>query len=265
MKYNKINIYNKHYSNNRINPDRPEWFDYEKTFLNLLNTINYNLCKLTVVFEKEEDFPNHFIKKYQKSFDFRVKFIDSSRDKWINKTSEDANWCRGIAAMCELIKNDNLPSDELIYTLDDDYLHTLYWSEIALDFINNYLSDNENACVCLYDHFDKYLFTQKSGTIDPWGTDLGMYENLLSKIRVSSYCHWRSVPNCVGSMIFPVNMFNRDFDPYWKMGYSDGSMSDILSKKYGTTYWTPIPSLSTHCVNPFIAPFKNWNQLINKI
>lgn len=265
MKYKKINIYNKHYSNNRINPDRPEWFDYEKTFVNLLKRINYDLCNLTVVFEKESDLPNHFINKYKNHFNFKLKFIDTTREKWLGKTSEDANWCRGISAMAEVIKHDNLPSDELIYTLDDDYLHVPYWSEIALDFINNYLPNNENAGVCLYDHFDKYLFTQKKGSIDQFGTDFGMYESLVSKIRISSYCHWRSVPNCVGSMIFPVNLFNRDFDPYWKTGYSDGSMCAILGEKYETTYWTPIRSLATHCVNPFVAPFINWSNLINEI
>jgi hypothetical protein len=265
MKYKKINIYNKHYSNNRINPDRPEWFDYEKTFVNLLKTINYDLCNLTVVFEKESDLPNHFINKYKNHFNFKLKFIDTTREKWLGKTSEDANWCRGISAMAEVIKNDNLPSEELIYTLDDDYLHVPYWSEITLNFINNYLTNNDNACVCLYDHFDKYLFTQKKGSIDQWGTDFGMYESLVSKIRISSYCHWRSVPNCVGSMIFPVSIFNRDFDPYWKTGYSDGSMCAILAQKYETTYWTPIRSLATHCVNPFVAPFINWQNLINEI
>ena len=55
MKYNKINIYNRHFSRNKINPLRPAWFDYEKTFVNLLNTTNFDICKLTVIFEKEED------------------------------------------------------------------------------------------------------------------------------------------------------------------------------------------------------------------
>jgi hypothetical protein len=262
MKYNKINIYNKHYSLNRVNPDRPPWFNYEKIFVNLLKTTNFDICNLTVLFEHKNHYDNHFIKKYENQYPFTVEFIDTTKDKWIGRTSEDANWCRGVAAIAEVIKSKNLPSDELIYLLDDDYLHTPYWSEIALDFINNYLND-ENACVCLYDHFDKYLFTQKAGTIDPWGTDLGMYEKLTSKIRVSNYCHWRSVPNCVGSMILPVNLFNRDFDPYWKMGYSDGSMCGILAKQYGTKYWTPIRSLSTHCVYPFIAPFIDWEKIIN--
>ena len=65
MKYNKINIYNRHFSRNKINPLRPKWFDYEKTFVNLLNTTNFDICNLTVVFEKEEDYNSYFIKKYE--------------------------------------------------------------------------------------------------------------------------------------------------------------------------------------------------------
>jgi len=262
MKYNKINIYNRHFSRNKINPLRPKWFDYEKTFVNLLNTTNFDLCNLTVIFEKEEDYNSYFIKKYEGQKPFKVKFINTERDRWVNKTSEDIAWSRSIAAAAEVIHNDNLPTNELVYISDDDFLHVPYWSEVMKDYIENFIPD-ENFWVCPCDYGDKYYFIDEKQTIDQYGTNLGMYANLTSKIRVSNYCHWRSVPNCLTSSMMPVNTFNRDFDPYWKTGYSDGSLCNELKQKYGTQFWTPIRSLSCHVVHPFMPPFINWEKINN--
>lgn len=262
MKYQKINIYNRHFSKNKINPLRPQWFNYEKTFVNLLKTTNFNLCNLTIIFEKEEDYDTFFIKKYESQYTFKVKFIDTTREKWLGKTSEDENWSRGIAAGTRIIKEDNLPENELIYLLDDDYLHTPYWSEIVLDYANNFLK-TDNFWICPCDYGDKYYFIDENSTIDQWGTNLGMYKDLTSKIRLSHYCHWRSVPNVLGSSIMPVTLFNRDYESYWKMGYSDASLCGILKEKYNTEYWTPIRSLSCHVVHPFLSPFIDWEKLSN--
>jgi hypothetical protein len=262
MKYNKINIYNRHFSRNKINPLRPEWFDYEKTFVNLLSTTNFDICNLTVIFEKEEDYDSYFIKKYEGQRPFKIKFINTERDQWLNKTNEDIAWSRSIAAAAKVIHNDNLPTNELIYISDDDFLHVPFWSEVIKDYIENFITD-ENFWICPCDYGDKYYFIDENEIIDEWGTNLGMYKNLTSKIRVSNYCHWRSVPNCLTSSMMPVNTFNRDFDPYWKTGYSDGSLCHALKEKYNTQFWSPIKSLSCHVVNPFMPPFINWEKIIN--
>jgi hypothetical protein len=262
LTYNKINIYNRHYSNNRINPDRPKWFNYEKTFVNLLKTTNFNLCNLNIIFEKEEDYDSFFIKKYENQYPFKVRFIDTTREKWLGRTFEDANWSRGIAAATRIINDDKLPENELVYLLDDDYLHVPYWSEVTLDYVNNFLQ-TDNFWICLCDYGDKYYFIDEKETIDPWGTNLGMYKNLTSKIRLSNYCHWRSVPSVLGSSMMPVKIFNRDFESYWKMGYSDGALCGILNKQYGTEFWTPIKSLNCHVIHPFMAPFIDWERMTN--
>ena len=262
MKYNKINIYNRHFSQNRINPLRPEWFDYEQTFVNLLATTDFDRCRLTVVFEREEDYDSYFIKKYEDYAEFDVKFIDTSRDKWLNLTNEDIAWSRSIAAAAEVINNDHLPSDELIYIVDDDFLHVPQWTMIVEDYIEHFF-DNENFWICLCDYGDKYYFIDNKHTIDQYGTDLGMYASLKSKLRISHYCHWRSVPNCLTSSMVPVNTFNRDFDPYWKTGYSDGSLCSKIKEQYGTEFWTPIKSLSCHTAHPFLPPFIDWETLSN--
>lgn len=262
--FSKIHIYTRHFSRNKKHPQRPDWFNYDKCFGNLLATTNFDFCDLTVIFEKEEDYINYFVKKYENSRPFKIKFIDTTKEKWTGKTNEDIAWCRSIAAAAEVIEKDNLSENNLIYISDDDFLHLPFWGEICLDYINNFLkSDNWWVCPC--DYGDKYYFTDETHYIDQWGTDQGMYADLASKIRASNYRHWRQVPNCMTSSIIPVKIFNRDYLNYWSKGYSDCSLNAEIGKKYGTKFWTPIPSLSCHVIDPFCPPTINWPEIQEKI
>lgn len=261
----KIHIYNRHYTRNKTHPQRTEWFDYEKTFGNLLATTNFDLCNLTVIFEREEDYDSYFVKKYEGIKPFKIKFIDTSKEKWIGKTNEDAGWSRGIAAATQVIYKDNLPKEDLLYMVDDDYIHTPYWVEKSLDYINNFI-EGDNFALCPCDCADKYYFIDKKHTIDRYGTDLGMYSDLLSKIRVSNHCYWREVINCLlFSSIMPVTTFYRDYEEYWSRGWSDCAMCGELKKKYNMEFWTPMSSISCHSIDPFCPPFINWKSVMENI
>lgn len=265
MNFNKIHLYTRHFTKNKIHPQRPPWFSYEKTFGNLLATTNFDLCDLTVIFEREEDYDSYFVKKYEGLKPFKVKFIDTSAEKWENKTKEVLPWARSIAAAAEVIKGDNHPEDDLIAIFDDDFITLPHWGEMSLDYINNFLPKDGNWWVCTCDYGDKYYFVDEKHTIDQYGTDQGMYAELQSKIRTSNHCYWRQVPNCLTSSIIPVKTFNRDFESYWKVGYSDCSLCDEIGKKYNTKFWTPMPSLSCHAIWPFYPPFINWPEIQEKI
>lgn len=248
------------FSRNRVNPDRPSWFDYEKIFRNLLVTMDSNCCNLTVCFEKEEDYNNHFIKNYIGVKDFKVEFIKTPVQR---KIFLNESWSHSLAAASEIIDRDirenKIEINDLIYILEDDYLHHPFWVPMVLDFFNNTASQliYDNDIVCLYDHFDKYLFVNPVRS-DHWG----MYADLKSQIIVSNYRHWRQVPNCGLSMIMSRNIWVRDKD-MWLEGYSDCEIGHQVTSKYKTRIWTPMPALNTHCVNPFVAPLIDWEKVIN--
>lgn len=262
-KYNKIHIYLRQFSGLRNNPDRPDWFTPEKIFKNLLQTINWNICSLTVCFEKKEHFNSHFIQKYLND-KFKVEFIDTKNIK--RKTLFDEPWSHSVAATSEVIlkdvENEIIKENDLIYVLEEDYAHIPYWSDITLDFFNTSLPKNDY--VCLYDHNDKYIFNQSDDIIEKYRLEnhWKMYRNLQSKIVVSNYRHWRSLPNCGLSMIMTKDLFLRDKE-FWLGGYSDCEIGHQLLTKYGTNFWTPIPSISTHAINPFVAPMIDWDKIIN--
>lgn len=264
-KYNKIQIYLRQFSGLRNNPDRPDWFNTEKVFVNLLNTINQS-CSLTVCFEREEDFNSHFISKYynKNGNTFKLVFISTK-----NKTREifsEESWSHSVAATSEVIlqdiQNGVIADDCLIYILEEDYLHLPYWPQITLDLFNNFISNNDY--VCLYDHNDKYIFRQTESTINNYNLEKhwGMYRDLKSEIIVSNARHWRNLPNCGLSMIMSKSLFLRDQE-VWIKGYSDCEIGYQLLTKHKTNFWTPMPSVSTHCINPFLAPLVDWKKVIN--
>ena len=121
------------------------------------------------------------------------------------------------------------------------------------EFCNIYLS--------LYDHLDKYIFLLDKKQIesnkleDHWG----MYRNLQSRIILSNYCHWREVPLICSSWIMPKELFDRDYD-LLSIGMSDNTFCGKISEKHQAKFLSPIPSISTHCQFPFIAPFINWEK-----
>lgn len=262
--FKKIHIFNRHYSRNKKHPQRHPDFNYEKTFGNLLATTDFNLCNLNVLFEHKDDYDNYFIKKYEGIKPFTTHFIDTSRDKWIGRTKEDMGWARSIAAAAEVIRSQNLPETDLIYITDDDFIHVPYWGEICLDFINNVLK-GANWWVCPCDYGDKYWFQDENHTIDQYGTDLGMYADLKTRVILSNYRYWREMPNCLTSSIIPVKTFNRDYEEYWSKGYSDCSLNNEISKKHATKFYTPQTSLSCHAIIPFYPPFIDWHEIMNNI
>lgn len=261
MKFNKIKVYLRQTNTNKLNNGRPEWFDYEKIFKNLLITTNFKLADLTVCFDgTQEEYNSHYTIKYKDQFPFRVVLINTKEFNGYSYENDGSSKSGGLVA--KIINNDNLPEDNLIYILENDYLHQNHWVDLTLDLFNRYIGDN--YYVSLYDHLDKYIFTQSEETINSNNLEghWRMYRDLQSKIILSSYCHWREVPLICSSWIMSRQLFNRDYD-LLSCGISDNTMCGKISELYKTKFLSPIPSLATHCQNPFIAPFVDWNKIIN--
>lgn len=252
-KYNKIHVYYRQTSHNKISPTRVPWFDYERGFKNLLDTMNPNLTKLTVCFDgSAEEYNGHFTEKYQHKYGFTTRLINTKL--YTGPSYENDGSSKSSCLVSQIIKGDNLPENSLIFTLENDYIFNLIdWAAVILDLFNNYI--NDNYYVSLYDHLDKYTFTQD--TNNHWG----MYKDLKSKIILSSFCHWREVPNITSSWIMTKKIFDRDWEQL-SMGISDNTGCDIWGRKYGTKFLTPLPSLATHSESYFISPFVNWKGIL---
>lgn len=225
----KINIFYRHYNtekNNLSSKNRPEWFNYENCFTNLLNTIQNCNVKLNVIFDGE--YNNNFIKKYEKYFTLYKINIGTDMGSFFET--------------CKIIKEQTLDDDEIIYFLENDYLHDNDWVKKVNEIINN----NEYKYISLYDHLDKYIFED--------------YKDLKSKILVTNNHHWRTTPSTCGSFLITKKLFDLDYD-ILSTHPDDHSKFIRLNKERNRIVLTPIPGLSTHCSYNLLSPTINWKKI----
>jgi hypothetical protein len=159
--------------------------------------------------------------------------------------------------VAQIIKNDNLPEDSLIFTLENDYIfRPIDWATIVLDLYNNYSDGNMYAS--LYEHLDTYIFN-RTDCSNEWS----MYSKLESKIFLSSYCRWRVLPAITSSWIFPKFLFDRDYD-LLSIGISDNTGCSEFRKR-GSICIGPLMPISTHSESYFLAPFCDWMQIQDNV
>jgi hypothetical protein len=213
---------------------RPYWFNYEKCFINLLNTIkNKNNIELHVIMDGVIE--NNWINKY--------------KDKYISHeiiTTHDMDSV--TKEVYSVIKKINCEDTDLIYLLENDYLHVDNWVEIILNLYKNF---EGLSYVSLYDHNDKY--------ISP------LYNDLVSKIFASDYHHWRTTPSTCGSYITTKKIFNEDYNVHIgeNIPIGDHHKWMWLNENKDRYIITPIPGLSTHCMEHLMSPTIDWKKINN--
>ncbi len=222
-----IHIFYRHY-NIKTTDDkgRPKWFNFQKCFENLLNTIEGNDVQLHVVMDG--DINSNFISKYKDSF------IGHEIKAGNDQSSFFQTW--------EIAKNTQMEKNDLIYFLENDYLHINGWIEKITELFSTYKLSHY---VSLYDHNDKYF--------------LPMYDDLVSKIFVTENHHWRTTPSTCGSFIINRELFESDYDIHTSV-VGDHNKFLQLAEERNRMVITPIPGLSTHCMEGLMSPTINWEK-----
>jgi hypothetical protein len=148
---------------------------------------------------------------------------------------------------------------DLLYFLEDDYLHLPGSAEAILDGLElaDYLS--------LYDHPDKY----KAGE-NPFVLDGGETSLVLS----GKFCHWKSSNSTTMTFAVKQSTFLEDW-PIWQKSCEAGYPDDYRTflKLQSLDTWenrllgkkrrliTSIPAFATHTETAFLAPHRNWKNL----
>jgi len=228
----KIHIFYSHYCvEGKGNKLRPEWFDYENCFTNLLNIIkNKDNIILNIVMDGKID--NNWIKKY-KEFYNSYEF-DGGNIEIITKS------------IYKIIKEYKCDDNDLIYILENDYLHVDGWDKKVIELYQTF--DGLNY-ISLYDHNDKYFLQQ--------------YDDLASKIITTNSHHWRTTPSTCGSYIVPKHIFDDDYEIQTTI-IGDHIKHVYLNEHKERFILTPIPGLSTHCMETLLSPTIDWKQISNK-
>ena len=140
-------------------------------------------------------------------------------------------------------KAKNIGDKDLVYFLENDYLHLEGWVEKIIDLFSTFKG---LSYVSLYDHNDKYF--------------LPLYDDLVSKIFVTSTHHWRTTPSTCGSFIIDKQILEEDFDVLSTM-VGDHNKFLHLNETKNRFILTPIPGLSTHCMEGLMSPTIEWNKI----
>jgi hypothetical protein len=226
----KIHIFYRHYNIEKSDyKNRPVWFDFEKCFINLLSTIKGKNIDLHLVMDGEED--NNFIKNYKNSYILHeIKAGSDQLSFW-------ETW--------KITKQTDIKENDLIYFLENDYLHVDNWVNKILELYSTYQGLDY---VSLYDHNDKYISPS--------------YDNLISKIFLTSTHHWRTTPSTCGSFIINKKIFEEDYYEHTNI-VGDHHKFLYLNKEKNRFIYTPIPGLSTHCMDGLLSPTINWKKINN--
>ena len=226
-----IHIFQRHcnFSSNSVGKTRPEWFTREQCFKNLLDTLTTN-TKLTVVFDGEPD--GHFINNYE-GFEL-LKF-------------KGGNDGLSFLNLVNYVESLDLPEEDIVYFLEDDYLHQPKWPEVlqeGFDYIGvDYIT--------LYDHKDKYF--------------LPMYENLQSKVLATPSVHWRTCPSTTNTYACRVKTFKKHIEIHkeycdLERGFTRDHDKFIRLWQEGSNLISSIPGYSTHVEVEFMSPVVDWEQ-----
>jgi hypothetical protein len=138
----------------------------------------------------------------------------------------------------------DIQANDIVYFLENDYLHQPGWVSKVLELFNSGLRFDY---VALYDHPDKYFYE--------------MYKDLTSKVFFSPTHHWRTAPSSCGSFLVQYSTLKQDQDVL-ELGMPDYFFFKALMESRKRTLLTPLPGLSTHCMEGYLSPCVNWKTLL---
>lgn len=227
----RINIFYSHYNvEGRGNKTRPSWFDYEACFVNLLKTTNDHDVKIHLIMDGLVK--DNWISKYG--------------NRYVPYEIAGGNMVDVTKNVYSIARQQNINDNDLVYILENDYLHLPGWVDKV---INLYQTFEGLSYVSLYDHNDKYF--------------LPMYEELTSKIFTSTDHHWRTTPSTCGSYITTKKIFDEDYDDHTGVTVPIGDHHKWLHLTDAKHRFviTPIPGLSTHCMEGLLSPTIDWSVI----
>ena len=236
-----IEVFYRHcyYSKLQELPDRtrPEWFNKIKVFEIFKNTLDPDLVNYTIIYDE-------FYGGIEKTFLAREKNVEI-----VNHGSE----CESFLSTLDLVQSRNFDDDQIIYFLEDDYLHRPGWCDVLLE---GFTVDNASY-VTLYD-FDFFIT-----------------KGILSEIFFTKSTHWRAVPATTNTYACRYKTLLEDLDVHKKYSSEKAIKEEDgfhFSKDYDK-FWelkdkqrfliSSIPGWSTHCDFNHLSPIVNWKQVMN--
>lgn len=208
--------------------NRPEWFGKKIIFLDFIKKSNLSLINLEIFFDGDQ---SDLYCEEMSGFPIHFDSHGSDRESYF--------------ALLNYISKKNHSRDDIIYVLEDDYLHLSGWEQIMLEGFDELKSD----FITLYDHPDKY--------------NSKAYQYLQSTIKRTANIHWRTIPSTTNTFAFRYHTLE-DFKTIFEEHWLDHEKF-LAFWNLGKTLYSPIRAFSTHCMSNLLAPGVNWEKEISTI
>ena len=148
----------------------------------------------------------------------------------------------------------NLDDEEIVYFVENDYLHKPDAMQVLQSAFGMYLGIEY---VTLYDHPDKYMEPGVGGNPHCYGKA----EN--TRVFLGQYCHWKITNSTTMTFAAKVRTLKQDEKilRHWTSGPhpNDFQMFSELRSK-GRQLISPIPGYATHGETKWLSPLTNWRQ-----
>jgi len=154
-----------------------------------------------------------------------------------------------------LSKIKELGDDELVYVVEDDYLHKPGAKKILMEGLSTGAD-----YVSLYDHPDKYIDAANGG--NPYIEGGGE----VTKVLLTKTCHWKYTNSTCLTFATTAKCIKEDFE-IWKWAVFDnpslGSFQAFITlrDKSSRVLISSIPGYATHIEVAWLSPLTDWNKI----
>jgi len=233
----KIHIFQLHcnFSELSQNKLRPEWFDREKIFDHLISTLDERVSYTAFHDSGNGELKDHFL-----------------NNKDVNKISQKGgSGAQSFLNLLNHVKEQNINDEDIIYFLEDDYLHKPGWINVLLEGFEYIGADY----FTLYDHPNKYY--------------PGMWEQYNSHLLVTPSVHWRTAVSTTNTYACRFKTLKQHFDIH--IQYCDLEAKWVKDHDKFTHLWNTgsnlvscVPGYSAHVEEEMLSPITNWKNILNQ-
>ena len=153
-------------------------------------------------------------------------------------------------ALTEALKLDD---NEIVYFLENDYLHVGGADKILLDGF-----DVGADYVSLYDHPDKYINGDRGG--NPFVESGGE----ITRVMKGDVCHWKLTNSATMTFAAKVKTLRDDeavLRKHTQGSYPNDFKMFLELRDNGRSLISPLPGASTHGETAWLSPFTDWGKV----
>jgi hypothetical protein len=219
-------------SDTGYNKIKPTYINNEACLINALNTFSTEKHEWLVIADNVSEATKQMLERYV----LNIKYVSVGHG----------------AGTFNLALDEALQSadDEIIYFLENDYLH-----KPGADKILEEGFDLGYHYVALYDHPDKYI-----NGANPFVEDGGE----VTRVMLSNLCHWKLTNSTTMTFAAQVKTLKEDesvFREHTMGSYPKDFEMFLALREKQRGLITPIPGYATHGETAWLSPLTDWSKI----